>query len=155
MSSVSRQFFAPADLVMLGRVLDQANFQRSHVPSHREARFDAARFLIASFQRGVTSEAALGSSLSGRVASPGPSIEHPGQVDTARIFSEYLRSTKPPKIPGSKCVYGSRSGVKRRRTVYSLMTGIPVRISASDMIELNIKTALGALRVLNCPERSD
>lgn len=155
MSSVSRQFFAPADLVMLGRVLDQANLQRSHVPSDREARFDAARFLIASFQRGVTSEAALGSSLLGRLASPGPSIQHSGQVGTVRIFSEFLPSTKSPKIPGSKCGYGSQAGVKRRRTVYCLMTGIPARIQALDMVELNIKTALGALRMLNCPERSD
>jgi hypothetical protein len=155
MSSVSRQFFAPVDLVMLGRVLDQANFQRSHVPSDREARFDAARFLIASFQRGVTSEAMLCSYLSGRVASPGPSIEHSGRVATARTFTEYLRSTKSPKIPGSRCGYGRRSGVKSRRTVCYLMARIPARIPALDMIELNIKTALGALRVLNCPERSD
>ncbi|RYE60109.1 MAG: hypothetical protein EOO82_03605 [Oxalobacteraceae bacterium] len=102
----------------------------------------------------MTSEAALGSSLSGRVASQGPSIEHSGQVDTARIFSEYLRSTKSPKIPGSKCGYGSQASVKRRRTVCYLMTGIPARIPALDMIELNIKTALGALRVLNWPEGS-
>jgi hypothetical protein len=155
MSSVSQQFFVPADLVMLGRVLDRANFQRSHVPLDREARFDAARFLIASFQRGVTSEAALGSSLSGRVASPGPSTEHSGHADTAGIVPEYLPSTKSPKIPGAKCRYGSRAEVKRRRTVYRPMTGIPAQIQALDMIELNIKTALGALRMLNCPERSD
>lgn len=154
MSSVSRQFFAPADLVMLGRVLDQANLQRSHVPSDREARLDAARFLIARFQNGVTSEAALGSCLSGRSVDPDLSIGRPGYVDTAKIFSEYLRSPKPPRIPGLKCRYGKRSGVTGRRTVYRSTKAIPAEIQASDMIELNIKTALCALRMLDSPERS-
>jgi hypothetical protein len=154
MSSVTRQFFAPADLMMLGRVLDQANLQRSHVPSDREARLDAARFLIARFQNGVTSEAALGSCLSGRSADPDLSVGRPGYVDTAAIFSEYLRTTKSPKIPGLKCRYGKRSGVTGRRTVYRLITGSPPQIQASDMIELNIKTGLGALRMLDSPEHA-
>jgi hypothetical protein len=153
MSSVSRQFFAPADLVMLGRVLDQANFQRSHVPSDREARLDASRFLIASFQKGVTSEAALGSSLSGWTAMEAQPPETLGSADAAAIFSAFRR-TKSRAIPGLKWRYGKPCGATGRRTVYHVVAEIHDRFQASDMVEIDIKTALGALRMLNSPERS-
>jgi hypothetical protein len=150
MSSVSRQFFAPADLVMLGRVLDQANLQRSHVPLDREARLDATRFLIASFQQGVTSEAALGSCLSGRAGTPGRSTKGPGCAEAAGIVSA-SRPAKSPTIPRVRCRYGKRSGATGRRIVNRVVTGFPAGFHAPDMIELSVKTALRALRMLNSP----
>jgi hypothetical protein len=153
MSSVSRQFFAPADLVMLGRVLDQANFQRSHVPSAREARLAASRFLIARFQKGVTSEAALGSSLSGWAARETQTPETLGYAEAAKIFSVFRR-TKSRAIPGLKWRYGEPRTEAGRRTVYRVVAESHDRFQASDMVEIDIKTALSALRMLNSPTRS-
>lgn len=151
MSSVSRQFFAPADLVMLGRVLDQANLRRSHVPSDREARLHASRFLIASFQEGVTSEAALGSSLSGWAAMQERPSQGPGYA--AATFSA-LRRAKSPAIPGLRCRYAKRDQATGRR-VHRVFDGAHARFQPSDMVEIDIKTALRALRMLNSPERSN
>ena len=153
MSSVSRQFFIPGELVMLGRRLYQANFQRSHVPSDREARMDASRFLIASFQKGVTSEAALGSSLSGWSSMQARPPEALGYADAAEIFSVFRR-TKSPAIRGLKWRYGTPREAAGRRTVYRAVADIHDRFRAPDMVDIDIKTALSALRMLNSPERS-
>ena len=64
MSSENRPYLTSDDLAMLERVLAQSNFPRSLHLLQAEARSDAARVLIAQFQRGVSSEACLRETLS-------------------------------------------------------------------------------------------
>lgn len=62
-SEITQQHFTPADLCMIERVLDAAGIYDIRTRWHQETRLNAARFLIAAFQRGLASEPAMLSAL--------------------------------------------------------------------------------------------
>ena len=152
MSSNSRQFFTPTDLAMLDRVLGHANYPQSANPREREARLEATRFLIKIFQSGVTSEAGLRSSLADRSVIEAPPIESMGYDIAGKIFSERIDPASAPKYPGGGYQYGKRVEINGTWTVYHVFTGVPAQFGPWEMVELNAKTALRALRILNTPE---
>jgi hypothetical protein len=156
MSSNSRQFLTNDDLAMLDRVLDHGNFQRSDEPVERSARLEASRFLIATFQQGVTTETALRSSLTGRSVVVPPAIESMGYDVAAKIFAGSftpVKSHKPSDDVGYQ--YGKRVEVDGSWTVYHVFTGVPAQFGSWDTVQLDAKTAVRALRILNTPERED
>lgn len=149
MSSKSRQFFMPDDLAMLDRVLADANFHRSSNPLEREARLSATRYLIASFQQGLTSEVALRSSLADRASRDAPIVESIGYDLARRTFSERNNPAKALGHSGGGCRYSKRVENDGSWTVCHVLTGIPAQVGSWKMVDLNAKTALRALKILN------
>jgi hypothetical protein len=68
MSSGHQQHFTMADIALLDRILERAGIGDASNPAGRESRSNAARFLIETFQSGVTDEGALRFALVNRTA---------------------------------------------------------------------------------------
>lgn len=148
MSSNHRQYFTSDDLNMLDRVLTQAGLPQSSDPIQRDLRLESTRILIASFQRGLTTERALRGVLDNGLQ---VSNDHAGEALAAETFPEQFGPAKPP-IAGAGYKYGKRIENDGRWTVYHVFSGVPAKFGSWEMIDLNAKTALRALKILNSPE---
>jgi hypothetical protein len=146
MSSEPRHYLTSVDLAMLERVLAQSNFPRSVDALRAEARSDAARLLIAWFQRGETSEARLRQTLSAVSVID----EDPRQDFDIAVSIEAVDTLTI--LPGVQYGYGKRIEADRSWTIYHVFTGVPVNTGARDLINLDAKTAIRALRILNAPD---
>lgn len=145
MSSEYRPYLTSADLAMLERVLAQSNFPRSVHVLQAEARSDAARLLIAQFQRGASRETCLRESLRDVNALDDYADEAIG-YDTAISIAAY---DMPTILPGVQYGYGKRVEPDKSWTIHHVFTGVPVSLGARDLINLDAKTAARALRLLN------
>jgi|EndMetStandDraft_4_1072995.scaffolds.fasta_scaffold915493_1 hypothetical protein len=149
MSSDGRHYLTSGDLAMLERVLAQTNFPRSVDALKAEARSDAARLLIARFQRGETSEVRLRETLSELSAVDDYGYEAEGYDVAISIAAAGDMTTV---LPGVQYGYGKRIETDKSWTIYHVFTGIPASIGVSDLVQLDAKTAIRALRMLNTPE---
>ena len=145
MSSENRPYLTSADLSMLERVLARSNFPRSVHVLRAEARSDAARVLIAQFQRGVSSEARLCETLSEFSAVddyPDEAVGYDTAVSIAAV-------NMPTILPGVQYGYGKHVDADKSRTIHHVFAGAPVGLGARDLINLDVITAVRALRLLN------
>jgi hypothetical protein len=143
LSSENRPYLTSDDLAMLERVLAQSNLPRSVHLLQAEARSDAARVLIAQFQRGVSSEACLRETLSELSAfddDPDEAIDD----DPAT----WVAADMPTILPGVQYRYGKREADKSW-TTHHVVTGVPTSLGARDLISLDAKSVVRALRLLN------
>lgn len=69
MSSGHQQHFTIADIALLDRILQRAGMEDVSDPISQESRLKAARFLIETFQSGMTDEGALHFALVNRPSS--------------------------------------------------------------------------------------
>ena len=148
MSSEPRHYLTSVDLAMLERVLAQSNFPRSGDALQAEARSDAARLLIGWFQRGETSEARLRETLTDVSAIDEYARQALGYDIAVSIEAVEMLTI----LPGVQYGYGKRIEVDRSWTIYHVFTGVPVNTGARDLINLDAKTAIRALRILNAPD---
>jgi hypothetical protein len=155
MSSITRQYLLPDDLWMLERVLAHGDFPQSEDLAKREARLDAARFLIAIFKGGVTSERELQSRLADRGANPISEVREIGSDIAAKTFSERFQSRPMTQHSSGGYQYGKRVEIDRSWTVYCVFTGLPARLGEWEMVGLKAKTAARALKILNSPTRPE
>ena len=145
MSSENRPYLTSDDLAMLERVLAQSNFPRSVHVLQAEARSDAARVLIAQFQRGVSSEACLRETLSDVSALD----DYPDEAIGYDTAISIAAADMPTILPGVQYGYGKRVEADKSWTIHHVFTGVPVSLGARDLINLDAKTAVRALRLLN------
>jgi len=155
MSSNLREFFTADDLSMLDRVLAHADLPRSDDATKHAARLDASRFLIARFQRGVTTELGLRSDLADRRVIEAPKVGAASQAGRMRVGFSPTLPVAPGIYPGGGYQYGKRVEATGKWTVYHVFTGVPAQFGAWEMVNLDAKTAERALGILNTPERPD
>lgn len=148
MSSDGRPYLTSDDLAMLERVLAQANFPRSIDALKAEARNDAARLLIARFQRGETSEIGLRETLSEL-----NSIDnYPREADGYDMAVSIAAGGMTTVLPGVQYGYGKRIEADKSWTIYHVFSGIPANVGGHDLVQLDAKSAIRALRILNAPD---
>jgi hypothetical protein len=140
---------------MLDRVLGRAGFRDIPGTAGREARLDATRRLMASFQGGMTSETALVSSLETPTAIEKAPVESIGYDIAAKIFAEHFRIKESPAPTRKGYQYGKRIEVDGRWTIYHVFTGVPAQFGPWEMVHLNESTARRTLNTLNAPERDE
>lgn len=145
MSSENRPYLTSDDLSMLERVLAQSNFPRSVHVLRAEARSDAARVLIAQFQRGVSSEACLCETLS-QVSAVNDYPDEAVGYDTAVSIAAV---NMPTILPGVQYGYGTHVEPDKSRSVHHVLAGAPIGFGERDLINLDAMTAVRALRLLN------
>jgi len=121
MSSEHRPYLTSDDLAMLERVLAQSNFPC------------------------VSSEACLRETLSDVSALNDYPDEAIG-YDTAISIAAADMATI---LPGVQYGYGKRVEADKSWTIHHVFTGVPVSLGARDLINLDAKTAVRALRLLN------
>ena len=153
MSSNLREFFTADDLSMLNRVLTHAGLLKSDNPEKHAARLEASRFLIASFQRGVTTEIQLRSDLADRGVIVSPPAVDVNNAAIERSPAHLAVVGRPSGYPGGGYQYGKRVERDGTWSVYHVFTGVPAQYGAWEMVELDAKTAERALKILNTPER--
>jgi hypothetical protein len=131
-----RQFFTPADLSMLDRVLTRAGFRDVGDETDREGRIEATRQLMASFQSGTTGEAALLASLQGASAVEKTPVERAGYDIAAKIFSERfrLKVSSPPERQGYR--FCKRIEIDGSWTIYHVFTGVPAQFGSWNMVQM-------------------
>jgi hypothetical protein len=145
MSSENRPYLTSDDLAKLERVLAQSNFPRSVQMLQAEARSDAARVLLARFQRGVSSETCLRETLSEVSAAD----DHPDEAIGYDTALSIAAADMPMILPGVQYGYGKRVEADRSWTIRQVFRGAPVTLDARDLTHLDAKTAVRALRLLN------
>lgn len=145
MSSENRPYLTSDDLSMLDRVLAQSNFPRSVHVLRAKARSDAARVLIAQFQRGVSSEACLRETLS----EVSVVDDYPDEAVGYDIAISIAAADMPTILPGVQYGYGKHAEADKSRTIHHVFAGAPVGFGERDLINLDAKTAVRALRLLN------
>ena len=151
MSSEHRPYLTSDDLAMLERVLAQSNFPRSVHALQAEARSDAARVLIAQFQRGVSSEARLRETLSEVSAVD----DYPDEAVGSDIAISITAADMPTILPGVQYGYGKRDEADKSRTIHHVFAGAPVGFGERDLINLDAKTAVRALSLLSTSAASE
>ena len=134
MSSENRPYLTSDDLAMLERVLAQSNFPRSVRVLQAEARSDAARVLIARFQRGVSSEARLRETLSEVSALD----DYPDEAIGYDTAISITAADMPTILPGVQYGYGKRVEADKSWTIHHVFTGVPVSVGARDLISLDV-----------------
>jgi len=150
MSSENRPYLTSDDLSMLDRVLAQSNFPRSVHVLRAKARSDAARVLIAQFQRGVSSEACLRKTLVDVSAVD----DYPDEAVGSDIDISITAADMPTILPGVQYGYCKRAEADKSRTIHHVFAGAPVGVGERDLINLDAKTAVRALRLLNAAAAS-
>jgi hypothetical protein len=148
MSSASNRLLTRDDLIMLDRVLAHANYPQSPDLLKRDARLEATRFLIESFQKGTTNEFTLRALLSDRSIIEAP-IEAMGQKLGEKLFSERFQTKVPPTYPGGGHQLGNRVERNGTWTVHHVFTGVPAQFGKWSMTGLHVKSAIRALKILN------
>lgn len=151
MSSENRPYLTSDDLSMLERVLAQSNFPRSVNVLQAEARSDAARVLIAEFQRGVSSEVRLRETLADVTGFD----EYPDAAIGYAAAISITAADMPTILPGVQYGYGKPLDADKSRTIHQVSTGAPVVFCEGDLINLDAKTAVRALRLLNTSAASE
>jgi len=151
MSSENRPYLTSDDLSMLDRVLAQSNFPRSVHVLQAEERSDAARVLIAQFQRGVSSEACLREALSEVSAVD----DYPDEAIGSDIAISIAAVEMPTILPGVQYGYGKHVEADKSRTIHHVFAGAPVDFGDRDLISLDAITAVRALRLLNSAAASE
>lgn len=109
MSSAFRQYFAPADLRMLERVLDHAGIYNVANDGDRNLRLSGAKFLITRFQAGITDEHGLYAALVENLARMQLFTKSPPEVPMRLV------AAGDPLMIGTKNGYRFGGEVTRRR----------------------------------------
>jgi len=149
MSSGYQQHFTTANIALLDRILERAGIGDVSDSAGRESRMNAARFLIETFQNGVTDEGALHFALINRpINVPEDAIY---VSDLPHVDPSALKRTRPEAGPKDGYRYGRRIEHNGTWTIYHVFSGEPAIYGAWNMIGLNIRTAERALRILNAP----
>jgi hypothetical protein len=149
MSSGYQQHFTTADITLLDRVLERAGVGDVSDSAGRENRLNAARFLIETFQNGVTDEGALHFALVNR---PANLTDEAAQVsDLPHVKPLAPQRTRPEIGPKGGYRFGRRIEHNGTWTIYHVFSGEPALYGAWNMTGLNIRTAERALRILNAP----
>lgn len=142
-----RQYLTATDLAMLSRVLDNAGLGCSAEQADDGRRGRAARFLIAHFEQGITTETALVQVLQASLASADPM-----QTPDRPMSADRLRSDPTPMVATAGGYrYGRRVEKNGTWTIYHVFSGVPAEYASWKMVGLNVKTADRALRILNTP----
>jgi hypothetical protein len=159
MSPDSRPYLTSNDVAMLERILAQANLPRSADTAKAEARSNAARMLIARFQRGETSEARLRDSLS--VSGSGVSADsddesaetadYPAEAADYDIAISISAIDTTTILPGIQYGYVRRAETERAWALYRDARRAPASVGARDLVALDAKTGVRAHRILNRP----
>jgi hypothetical protein len=147
MSSGYQQHFTAANIDMLHRVLDRAGIADLPGALASALRSKASRFLIETFQHGMTSESALYFALVNRTGELGAAV-----VTPTNVTPPIADATRRP-IADAKDGYrfGRRVEQNGTWTIYHVFSGEPANYGAWNMAGLTVRTADRALRILNAP----
>ena len=153
MSSGYQQHFTSADIDMLDRVLGRAGMPDVPDPSGKEDRLTASRFLIETFQHGITDESALFFALAHR---PNIAIELaalPMRGDDGKVVFG-AKTVGPVPFEKNGYRYGRRVELNGTWTIYHVFSGEQASHDSWNMAGLNVKTADRVLRLLNAPSKA-
>lgn len=147
-SSDTKQYLTASDLTVLRRILDEAGVpsEADQSPSGREKRDEAARFLIALFQQGMT-EGKLKEALKTSMTTSSPVTSRGYQM--AR--EQFHAGPTPTVATAGGYRYGRRVEKNGTWTIYHVFSGVPAEYASWKMVGLHVKTAERALRILNAP----
>ena len=153
MSSGYQQHFTSADIDMLDRVLVRAGMTDVPDSSGKEGRLTASRFLIETFQHGITDESALFFALASR---PNVAIEvaaPPMRGDDGRVVVS-AKTVRPASFDKDGYRYGRRVEQNGTWTIYHVFSGEQANHDSWNMAGLSVKPADRVLRLLNAPSRA-
>ena len=137
MENNPRQYFGPKDIEMIGRILDKNGMIDGKSPFN-DARLASAKSLIKAFQSGIVTEFDLTAVLEGAE----------GEKTTGLTDA----SGAGEAVAGYR--YGRRVETNGTWTIYHVFSGVPATYGQWKMVDLGVKTAERALKILNDPGSS-
>ena len=147
MSSGHQQHFTSANIDMLHRVLARAGIADLPGATASALRSKASRFLIETFQHGMTSESALYFALVNRPGELG--ALDAASTNVTPLIAETTRRPVADARDGYR--FGRRVEENGTWTIYHVFSGEPANYGAWNMAGLTVRTADRALRILNAP----